>query len=30
MDEIGDLDKDEIEYLKRISTPRLTIKRCDS
>lgn len=29
MDEIGDLDKDEIDYLKRISTPRLTIKRCD-
>jgi beta-xylosidase/AraC-like DNA-binding protein len=29
MDEIGDLDKDEIDYLKRISTPRLTIKRCE-
>jgi len=29
MDEIGDIDKDEIDYLKRISTPRLTIKRCD-
>lgn len=29
MDEIGDLDKNEIDYLKRISTPRLTIKRCD-
>lgn len=29
MDEIEDLDKDEIDYLKRISTPRLTIKRCD-
>lgn len=29
MNEIGDLDKDEVDYLRRISTPRLTIKRCD-
>lgn len=29
MDEIGNLDKDEIDYLKRISMPRLNIKRCD-
>nr|WP_253201839.1 helix-turn-helix domain-containing protein [Clostridium sp. DSM 17811] len=28
MDEFDDLGKDEIEYLKRISTPRLSIKRC--
>lgn len=28
MDEIGDLGKDEVDYLKRISTPRLSIKQC--
>jgi beta-xylosidase/AraC-like DNA-binding protein len=28
MDESSDLGKDEIEYLKRISTPRLSLKKC--
>lgn len=28
MDEIDDLEKDEIDYLKRSSAPRLSVKRC--
>jgi len=28
MDEIDDLEKDEIDYLRQSSAPRLSVKRC--